>query len=51
MKKITISLIIKTYNWLEALLLVLKSIEIQSIRPNEIIIADDGSKKNFHDLL
>ena len=45
MKKLTVSLIITTYNWPEALLLVLKSVEIQSIKPNEVIIADDGSGK------
>jgi len=38
-----LSLIITTYNWPEALLLVLKSIECQTILPDEVIIADDGS--------
>lgn len=37
------SLIICTYNWPEALRIVLKSALSQSIKPNEIIIADDGS--------
>jgi len=37
------SLIICTYNWPEALKLVLKSVEQQSDLPNEVIIADDGS--------
>jgi glycosyltransferase involved in cell wall biosynthesis len=37
------SLIICTYNWPEALSLVLESVVSQSIVPNEIIIADDGS--------
>ena len=37
------SLIICTYNWPEALSLVLSSVADQSILPNEIIIADDGS--------
>lgn len=40
---IKISLIITTYNWPEALLLVLESISLQTILPNEVIIADDGS--------
>ena len=40
--KITSSLIISTYNWPEALELVLKSILTQYVFPNEIIIADDG---------
>ena len=37
------SLIITTYNWVEALELCLKSSTMQSVAPNEIIIADDGS--------
>ena len=37
------SLIICTYNWPEALNLVLLSTLNQSVSPNEIIIADDGS--------
>lgn len=39
----SISLIITTYNQPDALLLVLKSIEYQMLKPSEIIIADDGS--------
>lgn len=38
------SLIISTYNWPEALDLVLKSVIRQTIMPSEVIIADDGSK-------
>ena len=38
-----VSLIITTYNRPDALFLVLKSIELQSMLPDEIIIADDGS--------
>ena len=37
------SLIICTYNWPEALKIVLNSAILQSIPPNEIIVADDGS--------
>ena len=37
------SLIVCTYNWPEALRLVLTSVITQSILPNEIIVADDGS--------
>lgn len=37
------TLIISTYNWPDALELVLKSVAGQSILPTEIIIADDGS--------
>ena len=40
------SLIICTYNWPEALSLVLTSIATQSILPNEIIVADDGSSES-----
>jgi len=40
------SLIICTYNWPEALSLVLTSVAAQSILPNEIIVADDGSSKS-----
>ncbi len=39
----SISLIISTYNWPEALELCLTSVLHQSILPDEIIIADDGS--------
>ena len=46
-----VSLIIATYNWVEALNLVLKSIEKQSVFPDEIIIADDGSKEPTRELI
>ena len=39
------SLLISTYNWPEALELVLMSVENQSESPDEILIADDGSKR------
>lgn len=42
-KEITVSLIISTYNWPEALELCLKSILDQTMLPSEVIIADDGS--------
>ena len=42
-KNITTSLIISTYNWPKALNLCLLSVRNQSILPDEIIIADDGS--------
>ena len=38
-----VSLIISTYNWPKSLILVLKSIENQTIFPEEVVIADDGS--------
>lgn len=37
------ALLISTYNWPEALSSVLRSIVSQSMKPNEILIADDGS--------
>ena len=37
------SLVIATYNWPEALELVLLSVLKQSIIPDEVLIADDGS--------
>jgi len=37
------ALLISTYNWPEALELVLSSVLLQSRLPNEIVIADDGS--------
>ena len=45
------SLIICTYNWPEALRLVLVSATFQSIPPNEIIIADDGSDESTLELI
>jgi glycosyltransferase involved in cell wall biosynthesis len=40
------SLIVSTYNWKEALELVLLSVLNQSILPNEVLIADDGSRED-----
>jgi glycosyltransferase involved in cell wall biosynthesis len=45
------SLIISTYNWPEALSVCLKSLLKQTIKPNEIIIADDGSKDETKQLI
>jgi len=38
-----VSLIITTYNRVDALSLVLRSVENQTVLPKEVIIADDGS--------
>ena len=46
-----ISLIITTFNWPESLLLVLKSVRNQTLLPDEIIIADDGSGENTRNLI
>jgi glycosyltransferase involved in cell wall biosynthesis len=40
---VRISLIITTYNWPQALDLVLRSVSRQSRMPDEVIVADDGS--------
>lgn len=47
----TVSIIIATYNWPKALSLVLDSIKNQTILPNEIIIADDGSTAETKQLI
>ena len=46
-----LTLIITTYNWPEALLLVFESIKRQTILPDEVIIADDGSTGKTKDLI
>jgi len=45
------SLIITTYNWPEALELVLLSVLKQSTPPNEIIVADDGSSEKTRSII
>lgn len=47
----TTSIIISTYNWPQALEVALLSIANQTILPTEVIIADDGSKKETTDLI
>ena len=47
----TSSLIISTYNWHQALELVLASVLKQTILPDEIIIADDGSTHETRNLI
>lgn len=49
--KTTVGLLISTYNWPEALNLVLMSILDQTVMPDEILIADDGSGKATKDLI
>ena len=51
MNNLSCSLIITTYNWKEALELVLLSVLNQIRLPNEIIIADDGSKDDTKELI
>ncbi|WPR71512.1 glycosyltransferase family 2 protein [Flavobacterium sp. NG2] len=40
-----VALLVSTYNWPESLELVLKSILAQTVLPDEILIADDGSNE------
>jgi glycosyltransferase involved in cell wall biosynthesis len=46
-----LTLIITTYNWPESLLLVMESITCQTILPDEVIIADDGSTEETKGLI
>jgi len=50
-KKMKTALIITTYNWPNALELVLKSVLHQSVFPDEVIIADDGSGRETFKLI
>ncbi len=45
------SLIIATYNWKQALALVLATVRVQSVLPDEVLIADDGSREETRDFL
>ncbi|SDB20500.1 hypothetical protein SAMN03097699_0084 [Flavobacteriaceae bacterium MAR_2010_188] len=45
------ALLLSTYNWPSALGLVLKSIEQQTLIPDEVLIADDGSTDDTKDLI
>ena len=47
----TCSLVTPTYNWPEALELLLLSIMNQTVLPNEVLIADDGSKEDTKQLI
>ena len=48
---ISTSLIISTYNRSDALEICVKSVLRQSLLPDEIIIADDGSKEDTRELI
>lgn len=47
----TVSVLISTYNWPSALKLSVESLFNQTILPNEILIADDGSGKETEDVV
>jgi glycosyltransferase involved in cell wall biosynthesis len=46
-----VSVIISTYNWPDALSLTISSLLSQSVIPNEIVIADDGSTEETAELI
>lgn len=48
---LSVTLLISTYNWPQALNLVLKSVLKQSILPSEVVIADDGSTEETRNLI
>jgi glycosyltransferase involved in cell wall biosynthesis len=50
-RKTSSSLIIATYNWKEALALVLATVRAQSVLPGEVLIADDGSRDDTRELV
>ncbi|MDR2871363.1 MAG: glycosyltransferase family 2 protein [Xanthomonadaceae bacterium] len=50
-KPASVSLIVLTYNWKEALRAVLTSVAAQRVLPGEVIIADDGSHSDTLELL
>lgn len=45
------SLVVTTYNWPQALALVLDSIRAQRVLPGEVVVADDGSRDDTRALL
>lgn len=47
----TISLVVATYNWPEALALVLASVREQQVMPFEVLVADDGSRRETRELV
>ena len=51
MQPVSCALLVSTYNWPQALNLVIKSALFQSHPPNEILIADDGSKAETRELI
>ena len=46
-----ITLLVSTYNWPEALGLVLHSLSWQTMLPDEVVIADDGSTADTAELI
>lgn len=50
-RSFTVAILVSTYNWPEALELVLKSVIAQTVLPNEVLIADDGSREETQKLI
>lgn len=50
-RNLSTSLIISTYNWPNALAVVLKSVALQQELPDEVIVADDGSRPETQALI
>lgn len=48
---VKVSVIVTTYNWPEALELVLMALDNQTYKDYEVIVADDGSKSDTKDLI
>src|SRR3954471_9553529 len=46
-----VSLIVTTYNWPSALALTLQSVAAQTLLPTEVLVADDGSGLETHELV
>lgn len=47
----TVSVLVTTYNWPEALVLSLRSVFAQTIVPKEIVVADDGSTSETRNVI
>ena len=45
------ALLVSTYNWPDALHVVLKSLKNQTVSPQEVLIADDGSREETKNLI
>lgn len=46
-----ITLLVSTYNWVDALRRVMEGVRQQTLLPHEVIIADDGSKEDTRDFI
>ena len=51
MNMTTVTLLISTYNWEDALRLCLLSALVQTVPPYEIVVADDGSREDTRKLI